>query len=134
MMFLRRIFPTYFRQMKIGIFRQELARHGSAVQDLIDEVLPVQRSRLQAIRQVGPWHEEHSTLTRLQREQAQLVITRMKQHRQLREEMSELERLLPPRTGWNRLRYINPLVPMWILLGLTLVQSVYVWIRVGVFG
>ncbi len=78
--------------------------------------------------------QAEAPLRRLQQDQAQRVILRMKQQRQLLEEAHELERTLPPRTGWNRLRYVNPLIPMWTILGLVLAQSGYVWARVSCNG
>lgn len=113
-------FSTFARHRELGRIRREVDRFESSLQQFIDDVLPQQQARLRAIRESGPWEADHDLLVRLQNEQARVVIQRMRQQRELREEVEELERMLPPRRGWNRLRYVDPWLVMIVLFGVAM--------------
>lgn len=118
-------FQTWMLHQELHRIRREVARFETALRDLIDDVLPQQQARLRCLRDSGPWDAMHDEIRRAQTEQARAVIHRMRQHRELCDDVAELEARLPPRRGWHRLRYVDPWVITAVLGGGALLVNGY---------
>jgi hypothetical protein len=127
------VFGTYYRRQQIDLIRFQASRYESLVQRLLDEVLPEQKARLRVIRQSGPWDVDWPQLVRLQTERANEVILRLREQRQMHQEIRELEHQLPPRKGWQRLRYANPFAVTWMLFAVSMALNAYRLHVAGVF-
>ena len=94
---------------------------------MIQAVMPEQQQRLYAIRQSGPWDAEWENAVQQQKERADQVVSRMRLQRELRQRIGMLEEKLPPASGLNRLRYVNPWIFTWILAALAVVLNICRW-------
>ncbi len=127
------VFDAYFHWQQLIRIQTEAGRFQSLLRQLQEEVLPEQRQRLRVIRSSGPWDMEWPRLTRLQTERAREVLMRLQQHREMQQEIRELEERLPPRRGLHRLRYANPWIVTWTLFAATMASNAWRLYAAGVF-
>lgn len=114
-------FDAYLVQQQVRKLRGSADRfYGLFLQEL-EEIQFEQKLRLRALRQTAPWDVEHVVVRRHQVDRANQVILRMRQYREMCRQIDALEARLPPRTGWNRLRYLNPWLVTFGITGLTMV-------------
>ena len=122
-------FEPYFQKLEVEAFKREAKGDRGLVQQMLEEVVREQRSRLRAIREKGPWEAEREIAEREQTERAYQTLARLKRFRELASRIQALEDALPPATGLGRLRYLNPFTLIYGLTGITVVVNVMSWIR-----
>ena len=114
------LFDSYFRRQHVETVKREADELCVTLHHLLDEVLQEQKGRLRVIRNHGPWHVEWEVAVRQQTERARQMLAQLRRYRSMRQRIEEMERQLPPATGWNRLRYANPWVTTWVLCAISL--------------
>ena len=129
------LFDGYLLQQRVLEMKRSARKFHGMVQQLVEDTHFEQRARLRAIRTTHPWDADRAVAVRQQADRAGQVILRMRQYRELCEEIAQLEALLPPRTGWHRVRYWNPRVVTWVTCGVSMaVSGAHVWLLLAERG
>ena len=121
---------TWFLKQEIEAIKQDADEYLGLIRQMLQSVIPEQQQRLNTIRRSGPWDVEWEHTVRLQKECAEQVVARLRRHRELRERICMVEEKLPPATGLNRLRYVNPWIFTWTLAAATLGVNLIWWLEV----
>lgn len=116
-------FGPYFGRQQVDALKRDAEELHGLLRQLLDDVQQEQKARLRTIRQTGPWDPEREVAVRQQAERASQVLLRLRQYRQMRQRIRELEDQLPPVTGLNRLRYVNPWILTWSMAGLSVLVN-----------
>ena len=69
-------FFAYWLKREVEIMKSEFEETSSLMEAMLDDVKEEQQTRLQTIRETGPWNQDWETAVRQQRQLAQQVIRR----------------------------------------------------------
>lgn len=116
-------FDAYWQKREVEALKRDAEEYRSLIERMLEEVKVEQQIRLRTICEKGPWEPDWEVAALQLKERALQTLLRLKRYRNTLERVRQIEEKLPPATGLNRLRYVNPWIFTWILFGI----SIFLW-------